>query len=61
MTVEMQWRMLQQPEFQRTVAATGRQQSVRRFIELTALELGGEKSSGGVKACMEVAFVVQVR
>jgi len=38
--VEMQWRMLQQegpPED--FVIATGRQESVRRFIELTALEL----------------------
>jgi GDPmannose 4,6-dehydratase len=37
----MQWRMLQQqgsPED--FVIATGRQESVRRFIELTALELG---------------------
>ena len=38
--VEMQWRMLQQPgspeEF---VIATGRQESVRRFIELDATEL----------------------
>jgi GDPmannose 4,6-dehydratase len=39
--VEMQWLMLQQdgpPED--FVIATGRQESVRRFIELTALELG---------------------
>jgi GDPmannose 4,6-dehydratase len=39
--VEMQWRMLEQegpPED--FVIATGRQESVRRFIELTALELG---------------------
>ncbi|MEB3333266.1 MAG: GDP-mannose 4,6-dehydratase, partial [Synechococcaceae cyanobacterium] len=39
--VEMQWRMLQQqgtPED--FVIATGRQESVRRFIELTARELG---------------------
>ena len=39
--VEMQWRMLQQegpPED--FVIATGRQESVRRFIELTAQELG---------------------
>ena len=39
--VEMQWRMLQQPGIPEDfVIATGRQQSVRRFIELTALELG---------------------
>ena len=39
--VEMQWRMLQQngvPED--FVIATGRQESVRKFIELTALQLG---------------------
>jgi len=39
--VEMQWRMLQQegpPEY--FVIATGRQESVRRFIELSAIELG---------------------
>jgi len=39
--VEMQWRMLQQegpPED--FVIATGRQESVRRFIELTAAQLG---------------------
>ena len=39
--VEMQWRMLQQPGTPEDfVIATGRQESVRRFIELTALELG---------------------
>jgi GDPmannose 4,6-dehydratase len=47
--VEMQWRMLQQegpPED--FVIATGRQESVRRFIELSAAELGwGELSWEG--------------
>ena len=38
--VEMQWRMLQQDKPEDFVIATGRQESVRRFIELTALELG---------------------
>ena len=38
--VEMQWRMLQQDEPEDFVIATGRQESVRRFIELTAKELG---------------------
>ncbi len=39
--VEMQWLMLQQPGIPEDfVIATGRQESVRRFIELTALELG---------------------
>ena len=38
--LEMQWRMLQQDKPEDFVIATGRQESVRRFIELTALELG---------------------
>lgn len=38
--VEMQWRMLQQDKPEDYVIATGRQESVRRFIELTALQLG---------------------
>jgi len=38
--VEMQWLMLQQDTPEDYVIATGRQQSVRRFIELTAAELG---------------------
>jgi len=38
--VEMQWRMLQQVAPQDFVIATGRQETVRRFIELTAQELG---------------------
>ena len=38
--VEMQWRMLQQDAPDDYVIATGRQESVRRFIELAAAELG---------------------
>ena len=38
--VEMQWRMLQQDTPEDFVIATGRQESVRRFIELAATELG---------------------
>lgn len=38
--VEMQWRMLQQSKPQDFVIATGRQESVRYFIELTAKQLG---------------------
>ena len=49
--VEMQWLMLQQPGIPEDfVIATGRQESVRRFIELTALELGWGQSNGKVKA-----------
>ena len=36
----MQWRMLQQEQPEDFVIATGRQESVRRFIELSAAELG---------------------
>lgn len=38
--VEMQWRMLQLKAPEDFVISTGRQESVRRFIELTAMELG---------------------
>ncbi len=38
--VEMQWRMLQQDQPEDFGIATGRQESVRRFIELAAAELG---------------------
>ena len=42
--VEMQWRMLQQSGVPEDfVIATGRQESVRRFIELTAIEVGWGK------------------
>ena len=47
--VEMQWRMLQQDSPEDFVIATGRQISVRRFIELSSKKLGWnkeEKSSG---------------
>ena len=37
--VEMQWLMLQQEQPEDFVIATGRQESVRRFIELTAQQL----------------------
>ena len=38
--VEMQWLMLQQPQPEDFVAATGVQYSVRQFVELAAAELG---------------------
>ena len=38
--VTMQWLMLQQDEPEDFVIATGRQESVRRFIDLTAQQLG---------------------
>jgi GDPmannose 4,6-dehydratase len=38
--VRMQWLMLQQPQAEDFVIATGKQYSVRQFIEWTATELG---------------------
>ena len=38
--VEMQWRMLQQETPEDFVIATGRQESVRTFVELAANALG---------------------
>ena len=38
--VELQWKMLQQDKPEDFVISTGRQESVRRFIELSAQELG---------------------
>ena len=44
--VEMQWRMLQQDTPEDFVIATGRQVSVRRFIELCAEQLGWQGKDG---------------
>ena len=38
--VEMQWKMLQLENPEDFVIATGRQESVRRFLELAAIEIG---------------------
>jgi len=43
--VEMQWRMLQQDEPKDFVIATGRQESVRKFLELSGKAIGW----GGIK------------
>ena len=48
--VEMQWRMLQQDSPEDFVIATGRQESVRRFIELSASHWAGEASAGKARA-----------
>jgi GDP-D-mannose dehydratase len=56
--VEMQWRMLQQDSPEDFVIATGRQESVRRFIELTATELGWGRSSGRASAWRKRASAV---
>ena len=41
----MQWLMLQQDEPEDFVIATGRQETVRRFIEIAAIELGWSGSN----------------
>jgi len=43
--VEMQWRMLQKEKPSDYVIATGRQESVRKFIELAAIALGWNKNN----------------
>ena len=43
--VEMQWRMLQQERPSDYVIATGRQESVRKFIELSAKAIGWNKKN----------------
>ena len=45
--VEMQWLMLQQDNPEDFVIATGRQESVRRFIELTAESIGWRTNKNG--------------
>ena len=42
--VELQWLMLQQEKPEDFVVATGRQETVRKFIELSAKELGWSKN-----------------
>ena len=42
--VEMQWRMLQQDEPRDFVISTGRQESIKTFVELTAKKLGWNKN-----------------
>ena len=44
--VEMQWMMLQQEKPNDYVIATGRKESVRKFVELSAINLGWNKSPG---------------
>ena len=51
--VEMQWRMLQQEKPADYVIATGRQESVRRFIEIAANELGWTNKENNVSIIWE--------
>ena len=43
--VEMQWRMLQQEKPEDYVIATGRMESVRKFLEISAEKIGWNKDS----------------
>tara|TARA_Y100001978_G_scaffold198997_1_gene212449 strand:+ start:1423 stop:2565 length:1143 start_codon:yes stop_codon:yes gene_type:complete len=45
--VEMQWLMLQQKRPDDFVIATGKMETVRRFIELSAIEIGWQKNKQG--------------
>ena len=58
--IEMQWLMLQQETPEDFVIATGRQESVRRFIELCATELGWNKVSGGNSIIWEGSGINEV-
>ena len=54
--VEMQWRMLQQEEPKDYVIATGRQESVRRFIEIAVRFLGWKEIIWEGKGINEVGI-----
>ena len=54
--VEMQWRMLQQEEPKDYVIATGRQESVRRFIEIAVRSLGWKEIIWEGKGINEVGI-----
>ena len=56
--VEMQWRMLQQEKPEDFVIATGNQESVRRFIELSACSLGWGEIKWEGNGLNEVGFGV---
>ena len=54
--VEMQWRMLQQKEPKDFVIATGRQTSIRDFVQITASKLGWGKIIWKGKGISEVGI-----
>jgi GDPmannose 4,6-dehydratase len=57
--VQMMWLMLQQPQAEDFVIATGQQVSVRRFVELAAAELGIELAFSG-RGREEIGTVARV-
>ena len=58
--VEMQWRMLQQEKPEDFVIATGRQESVRCFIELAAEQLGWNTQFGDAAILWEGSGVHEI-
>ena len=58
--VEMQWLMLQQNNPEDFVIATGRMETVRKFIELTAIRIGWDKFSPGIGIIWENEGVNEV-
>ena len=58
--VEMQWRMLQQEQPEDFVIATGRQESVRRFLELTGAALGWAEQASSPAIVWEGAGLEEV-
>jgi len=58
--VEMQWLMLQQSNPEDFVIATGRMETVRKFIELTAIRIGWDKFSPGIGIIWENEGVNEV-
>ncbi len=58
--VEMQWLMLQQEKPEDFVIATGRMESVRKFIEISALKLGWSNSNNGPSIIWEGEGVNEV-
>ena len=58
----MQWKMLQQKEPDDFVIATGRQESVRRFLELAAIEIGwgGLKWEGKGEMKLDLELIMEI-
>ena len=56
----MQWLMLQQKKPDDYVISTGKQYSVRKFIELTCLELGFEIGWKN-KGLKEIGYIKKIR
>ena len=58
--IEMQWLMLQQQKPDDFVIATGKMETVRRFIELSAIKIGWQKSKKGPSIIWEGSGVNEI-